>query len=242
MYKFSKKENKTANRLFALAAAYIVLNALHSMDWYGVFEKAASRDFEYFSAIVNTADIGILIIRSIVTLLIFQFIKKLRETDVTKKLYGIVFWIMTAYTVFSYLYMGLFYFSNSLFPGFLQSVRDKPQLMAGVNFIYLYSGIFLPLPFYIAIIIKEKLDINWMIIGSLANMYLFLLEKILYAMRDKVRLMADFSFEQRFPFISVYINYDALVAIRGYFWIIGLIVLIIIYKKKFANIKAKEEI
>ena len=246
MYEFTENENKAVKRILAFAVVYIVLSLIQEINWHSMLAKAPPDNFETLSTVVNAAGIGFNIIRSIITILIFFFVKKLRETDKTKKFYSIVFWIITGSAIFSYLYMGLFYFANFLSWDIVRVIRDKYQLMSAINSIYLYSGILLPLPFYIAILAKEKPDINWMIAGSLTNMYIFSLEKMIYAIRDymrsDMRYIMDFSFEKSFPLLSVYINYDALVAIRKYFWILGLIALVIIYKKKFADKKAKEEI
>jgi hypothetical protein len=244
MYEFTEKENKTANNILALSIVYIVLSLIQEINWHEVLIKESPSCFETFSAAVNVADTGLNIARNIIVILIFFFIKKLRQTDKTKKLYGIVFWIMTGSAIFSYLYTGLFYIANFLSWDIIRVLREKYLLMSSINFVYLYLGIFLPIPFYIAILIKEKSDINWMIIGRLTSVYLFLIGKIIYGIRDymrsDIRYMMDFSFEQRLPLLSFYINYDALVAIRSYFWIVGVLAVVFIYKKRFSLHRAKE--
>ena len=120
------------------------------------------------------------------------------------------------------------------------------SLLNTIYYIYNYLALFIPIPVYILILIKEKLNINWMIIGRLTSVYLLLLGYLVRGIRtylhDGIHYMTDMWFNKKYPFLAILADNRMLIEIRGHFWTIGLIVLVILYKKKFAAQKVKEEI
>jgi hypothetical protein len=176
------KRNRYANRLIALVLVYIVLKVIGGINWTEFLLQPNYENYESAIELSNLFNLIRNILLTICIVLIYLAVKKLRETEKTKKLYNILFWIIVGTTVFSYLFANLstYYLQAAL----EENLHRRMGVINAISKIQLIIVYLLPLPVYIAILVKEKLNYNWMIIGSVSSLYFMILTRVIYWARD----------------------------------------------------------
>ncbi len=234
---FNDKQNKFMGKLILLMGIYIIISALPIAYWQSFILEHYPHKYELFKdTIVRYSWIKNILIAVLRFGVIFCFIK-LRETKDTKKIYRILMWTEIGLTVFSYVYSGVITSIARSSAYLMNSGRDNIKLLNSISQILYYLTVFLPLPIYISILIKEKLKYNWMVIGNLTSIILSIISIIILKVRNSMMLSVDM-FEKNYPLLSIFADNNVLRILRGYLWIIGIIVMVIIYKQN--NLKNKE--
>ncbi len=237
MFIYSEEKNRILNWLIGLSIVYILLRVIGDINWFHILSKFELIDYETLSKVIKIFSMIIALITSVNTILIYLLFIKLRETDETMKLYRAFWWITVGLILFSYIASGGFLIMSRFLPNVFEKIRNNLQICNTFQKAYMNLFYILPIPFYIAIIVKEKLEYNWMIIGLLTNRFLMLFRmacnwfsKLLFGDIGKYTSM---QFAQRFPLLSSFTYNTVLIGLASYFWILGLLVLLCIYKKKF---------
>ena len=231
-----ESKNKAVNKIIVCMAIYLFIAVMAIIDWRGFFPVPSPMRYEGYGALyANISPITILA-KSILMIVIFYLFMNIRATENTKKLYKAAFWILIAVNIFSFLIPAAYTVIFNFFPKYISQASFNIALISNISRIYAFIAMALPVPFYIAILVKEHLDYNWMIIGSLTSTFVYFSGAAAYRMLTILKPEMVYGTQSPSSFVT---GISVMNNIRGYFWLIGAIALVAIFKKRNKEYKSK---
>ena len=227
-------KNKIINKTIVCMAIYLFIAVIGIIDWRGFFPFSSPVRYEGYSSLFSIINPVTILVKSILMIVIFHLFIDMRATEDTKKLYKTVFWILIAANILSFLISAAYIVIFNFFPKYITQASFDIELMNSISRINAYIAMALPVPFYIAILVKEHLDYNWMIIGTLTNTFLYIARTIAQWIYAAIYPGVMYGTQ---PIPDFLIENIVLIELRSYFWLIGAIALVVIFKKRYKKYK-----
>ena len=234
MQKDFESKDKIVNKIIVCMAMYLFVAIILVIDLRSLFPVPSPMRYEGYSVLYNSINILIMFLRSILMIIIFAYFIKLRASNATRKLYKIVLWILIAVNILSFLTSAAYTVIFNFFPKYISQASFDIAMMNNISRIYAFIAIALPVPFYIAILVREKLDYNWMIIGTLMNTFIYMIKTIAFRVYAAIYPGVEYGTKSIPDFFKGSI---VLIELRSHYWLIGAIVLVIIFKKRYKKYK-----
>ena len=229
-----ESKNKIVNKIIVCMAIYLFIAIMSIIDWRGFFPAPSPMRYEGYSALFNFINPIALLGKSILMIMIFRLFMILRMSKTTEKLYKAVFWILIAVNFLSFLISASYAVIFIFFPKYITQASFNITLLSNISRIYSFIAIALPVPFYIAILVKEHLDYNWMIIGTLTNTFAYMVKTITFKIYAAIYPGVKYGAH---PIPDFLLENIVLIELRSYSWLIGACVLVIIFKKRYKKYK-----
>lgn len=189
-----------------------------------IYPLVDANNYSVITSIIS----GILMLISLaIHLLILVYVRKIRVTPKTQKLYYILIGIFVANIIYSFITMMLNRYMISL--GTINSGFINAQQT--ISRITMYTYIVL----YIAIIFIEGKDYNWMFIGSLLSTATHLVQRLIlfiFKITGNQILFSAHNFEADYPTIKFLLSGSLVQYVTPFFWIVGAICVALVYKAK----------
>ncbi len=236
------RKNEYAKILIVLCLIYVLFEIIGNINLFRLFNNM---NFDTVNVVNQIRAVITAVITAISSfLIIFTFIR-FRENNKTRKLYKTLLWYYITIIILDLFYWAIFAIFYFFFDSSLERITPGPNMYSAISMIssiYYYIVLIFPIPIYILILKKEKLDYNWMIIGRLTSYFLQLISftviKVRHYLDYQVHKTTVMFFNEKYPILAIYANNRLLWTLRGYFWIIGIIIMVIIYKR---NARKSEE-
>ena len=231
-----ESKNKIINKIIVCIAVYLFIEILGIIDWRSLFPVPSPMRYEGYGVLASITATAAVFVKSILMIIVFRLFMYIRATKNTEKLYKAVFWILIAVNILTFLLSAAYIVILNYFPKYITQASLDIALISNISRIYAYLTIALQLPFYIAIVIREKRDINWMIMGSLTSAVIYFAGAAVYSIVRFLNPSSIYGAQSQASFAAALGLFNN---IREYFWIAGACALVLIFKMRYGRYKAQ---
>lgn len=228
---------KLVNRLLVLALIYIALNLLQNIDYRQLF-LSIIEDHNKLITLVSIIGQVLSIPQPIISFIMLIIVKKLFATDNTRRIYNAM--ILTTIIIFV---VGLIYTLISF--NTINNEQNMIPINKIISSILYYIALYIHVPFYIALIIKEGTKFNWMFLGRLASIWTFSIKNIISIIRKQLevhKIMTAFYFNHTHPGVVFFLHSKLINEANSLLFAFGAIVLAIQLKHRLKQQQPQNEI